>query len=102
MLYPREDRIKRKLLYLCRICGHTENASDLRIYRNEVLHSSEEKTVWISDLAMDPTLPRTSATCSKCKGKEAVYFQTTSNKPDESMSLYFVCCNPQCAHRWKE
>lgn len=61
-----------------------------------------EKTIVISDVALDPTLPRTTAVCEKCQGKEAVYFQSTSNKPDEAMSLYFVCCNPACAHRWKE
>eukprot|EP01117_Protostelium_nocturnum_P007758 TRINITY_DN2777_c0_g1_i3.p1 TRINITY_DN2777_c0_g1~~TRINITY_DN2777_c0_g1_i3.p1 ORF type:complete len:112 (+),score=9.68 TRINITY_DN2777_c0_g1_i3:269-604(+) len=66
-----------------------------------MIFSSEQTTV-IQDLAADPTLPRTSARCTKCGHKEAVYFQSSSSKPDEAMTLYFICCNSDCGHKWKE
>lgn len=41
MLYPKEDRVNRKLLYACRNCGHQEGAENACIYRNEVLRTTE-------------------------------------------------------------
>eukprot|EP01119_Soliformovum_irregulare_P012482 TRINITY_DN3245_c0_g1_i1.p1 TRINITY_DN3245_c0_g1~~TRINITY_DN3245_c0_g1_i1.p1 ORF type:complete len:113 (-),score=7.73 TRINITY_DN3245_c0_g1_i1:106-444(-) len=101
MLYPKEDRVNRKLLYACRNCGHQEGAENPCIYRNEVLRTTEDKTVVVHDVATDPTLPRAAARCQKCGHKEAVYFQSSTRK-DQAMTLYFVCCAPNCGHRWKE
>jgi DNA-directed RNA polymerase II subunit RPB9 len=41
MLYPKEDKVAKKLLYGCRNCGHQEPADNPRVYRNEILHSEE-------------------------------------------------------------
>lgn len=127
MLYPKEDKIRKKLNYACRNCGHSEPADNPRVYRNEILHSEEwvfiivhkvlcrwfdllcdyshivssrEKTVVFHDVAADPTLPRTNARCPKCEHKEAVVFQSAPTRANEAMVLYFVCVN--CGHRWKE
>jgi DNA-directed RNA polymerase II subunit RPB9 len=47
LLYPKEDRERKRLVYHCRSCGHTEDAdpSDWCVYRNEVHHTSREKSV---------------------------------------------------------
>jgi DNA-directed RNA polymerase subunit M/transcription elongation factor TFIIS len=47
LLYPKEDRERKRLVYMCRSCGHVEDAdpSDWCVYRNEVHHTAREKTV---------------------------------------------------------
>lgn len=43
MLYPKEDKLgenadgRSRLLYSCRNCGYTEEASDPKVYRNELI-----------------------------------------------------------------
>lgn len=37
MLYPKEDRANRVLLFACRNCDHQEEAIDQCVYRNNVL-----------------------------------------------------------------
>ncbi|KAF9677229.1 hypothetical protein SADUNF_Sadunf08G0086200 [Salix dunnii] len=102
ILYPREDRDQKILLYACRNCDHQEIADDNCVYRNEVHHSVAERTQVLQDVAADPTLPRTKAvTCTVCKHPEAVFFQATS-RGEEGMTLFFVCCNPNCGHRWRD
>ncbi|CAK7326374.1 unnamed protein product [Dovyalis caffra] len=76
ILYPREDRDQKILLYACRNCDHQEVADNNCVYRNEVHHSVAERTQVLQDVAADPTLPRTKAvTCTVCKHPEAVFFQ---------------------------
>lgn len=45
--YPKEDKERRKLVYFCRSCGYQEDAhpSEWCVYRNEVQHTSREKSV---------------------------------------------------------
>ncbi len=47
LLYPKEDRDNRKLVYVCRSCGYKEDADpkDWCVYRNEVHHTSREKSI---------------------------------------------------------
>nr|VDC75535.1 unnamed protein product [Brassica rapa] len=79
-----------------------EAADNNCVYRNEVHHSVSEQTQILSDVASDPTLPRTKAVrCAKCQHGEAVFFQATA-RGEEGMTLFFVCCNPNCGHRWRE
>ncbi|XP_018450153.1 DNA-directed RNA polymerases II, IV and V subunit 9B-like [Raphanus sativus] len=102
ILYPKEDREQSILLYACRNRDHQEAADDNCVYRNEVHHSVSEQTQILSDVASDPTLPRTKAVrCAKCQHGEAVFFQATA-RGEEGMTLFFVCCNPNCGHRWRE
>ncbi|OAP06559.1 NRPE9A [Arabidopsis thaliana] len=76
ILYPKEDKEQKILLYACRNCDHQEVADNSCVYRNEVHHSVSERTQILTDVASDPTLPRTKAVrCSKCQHREAVFFQ---------------------------
>ncbi|KAB2095342.1 hypothetical protein ERO13_A01G034300v2 [Gossypium hirsutum] len=102
ILYPKEDREQKILLYACRNCDHQEVAENNCVYRNEVHHSAGERTQILQDVAADPTLPRTKAViCANCKHGEAVFFQATA-RGEEGMTLFFVCCNPNCGHRWRD
>ncbi|CAA2989153.1 DNA-directed RNA polymerases II, IV and V subunit 9A [Olea europaea subsp. europaea] len=79
-----------------------EVADNNCVYRNEIHHSAGERTQVLQDVAADPTLPRTKAVrCSNCGHGEAVFFQATA-RGEEGMTLFFVCCNPNCGHRWRD
>ncbi|XP_043811466.1 DNA-directed RNA polymerases II, IV and V subunit 9B [Manihot esculenta] len=87
ILYPKEDRKQRILLYACRNCDHQEVADNNRVYRNEVHHSVSEYTQILQDVTSDPALPRTkSVRCSACGHGEAVFLQAT-------FLPCFACCN---------
>ncbi|KAL9314919.1 hypothetical protein ACSQ67_020371 [Phaseolus vulgaris] len=76
ILYPKEDRDQKILLYACRNCDHQEVADNFCVYRNEIHHSVGERTQVLQDVAADPTLPRTkSVRCTQCNHGEAVFFQ---------------------------
>lgn len=56
MLYPKEDKIARKLMYTCRTCQHTVAATSNCIYRS-VLKSQVGDTAGVTqDVALDPTV----------------------------------------------
>ncbi|KAI3436071.1 hypothetical protein D9Q98_002129 [Chlorella vulgaris] len=100
LLYPREDKERRVLVYFCRSCQYQEDADpkDWCVYRNEVQHTSREKTVVLQDVRSDPTLPRTrDVRCPVCTHDEAVFFTSST---EEGMTLYFSCCS--CGHRWRD
>ncbi|PVH34611.1 hypothetical protein PAHAL_8G257700 [Panicum hallii] len=103
ILYPKEDRDNKVLLYACRNCDHQEVSDSNCVYRNVVDHAAGEFTqVLFEDVASEPTLPRTkSVRCAACGHGEAVFFQATA-RGEEGMTLFFVCCNPSCGHRWRD
>ncbi|KAK9907932.1 hypothetical protein WJX75_000166 [Coccomyxa subellipsoidea] len=83
LLYPKEDRERRKLVYHCRNCGYTEDAdpSNYCVYRNEIVHTNKERTVIYQDVRADPTLPRTKdVSCPKCSHNEAVFFSASTEE----------------------
>ncbi len=41
-------------------------------------------------------------TCPKCAHGKAYFMQMQTRSADEPMTIFFKCCNPDCAHRWKE
>ncbi|KAL4199916.1 hypothetical protein AMTRI_Chr03g53680 [Amborella trichopoda] len=102
ILYPKEDQEHKQLLYACRNCDHQEVADNYCVYRNEIHHSVGERTQVLQDVAADPTLPRTKTVrCTVCNHGEAVFFQAAA-RGEEGMTLFFVCCNPNCGHRWRD
>ena len=76
MLYPKEDKENKVLLYACRNCDYKQIASNNCIYVNKIMHEVDELTNIVSDVIGDPTLPRSEEhPCPKCKHREAVFFQ---------------------------
>ncbi|KAL8611114.1 DNA-directed RNA polymerase II subunit RPB9 [Nucella lapillus] len=103
MLYPKEDKENRTLLYACRNCDYQQEADNRCIYVNKIMHEVDELTQIVGDVVADPTLPRTDDhPCPKCGTKEAVFFQSHSTKAEEGMRLYYVCTSSNCCNRWTE
>ena len=40
MLYPKEDRAARKLLFVCRRCNYEQDADTPVVYRHELVRSA--------------------------------------------------------------
>lgn len=79
-----------------------EVADSNRVYKLEIHHSASERSQYLQDATADPTLPHTkSVRCCNCNNSEAVFFEAPS-EGDEGMALFFVCCNPNCGHRWRD
>ncbi|XP_065185269.1 DNA-directed RNA polymerase II subunit RPB9-like [Sycon ciliatum] len=101
MLYPKEDKERKTLLYSCRNCDYYQEADNNCIYVNRIEHEVDELTQIIADVVADPTLPRTTDhECPKCHHKEAVFFQSQSRRSEDGMKLYYVCTSPNCGHKW--
>uniref|UniRef100_A0A915LYG5 TFIIS-type domain-containing protein n=1 Tax=Meloidogyne javanica TaxID=6303 RepID=A0A915LYG5_MELJA len=91
MLYPRENKEFRRLMYVCRNCEHSQIADNPCIYVNRLTHEVDELTQIVADVVHDPTLPRTEEhECPKCAKREAVFFQAQSRRAEEEMRLYFT------------
>lgn len=90
---------KRRLKFSCRYDDYEEDADSPCVYQNKVQHAVDELSLIISDVVLDPTLPRTmDRPCPKCGNRHAVYFQAQINRESQGMQLYFVCSS--CRHRW--
>ncbi|CAH0600831.1 unnamed protein product [Chrysodeixis includens] len=101
MLYPREDKNNKVLLYACRNCDYKQLADSNCVYVNKIMHEVDELTHINPDVVSDPTLPRTKDhMCPKCNHREAVFFQGQTRRAEEEMRLYYVCTS--CKHRWTE
>uniref|UniRef100_UPI0035902760 DNA-directed RNA polymerase II subunit RPB9-like n=2 Tax=Myxine glutinosa TaxID=7769 RepID=UPI0035902760 len=59
MLYPKEDKENRILLYACRNCDYQEESDNSCIFVNKRTHEVDELKQINADVAQDPTLPRT-------------------------------------------
>ncbi|KAK6930254.1 Zinc finger, TFIIS-type [Dillenia turbinata] len=102
ILYPKKDKERKVLLYACRSCDHQEVADNNCVYRNEINHKVGDHSHVLRDVAADPTLPRTKAVrCTRCNHKGAVFFRVTL-QGEEGVTLFFVCCNSNCGHHWRD
>lgn len=108
MLYPREDKEHRQLMYACRNCDHKQIADNPCIYVNKLVHEVEwvfcrcirdefflrcitffsELTQICADVVHDPTLPKTEDhPCPKCGGNQAVFFQAQTRRAEVCLRL---------------
>lgn len=56
MLYPKEDRDARKLMFTCRTCHTTEEATSNCVYRNVLKNTAGETAGVTQDVGSDPTV----------------------------------------------
>ncbi|VDO26128.1 unnamed protein product [Onchocerca flexuosa] len=90
MLYPKEDKENRQLLYACRNCDHKQLSENPCIYVNKLMHEVDELTQIVADVVHDPTLPKTEDhPCPMCQGREAVFFQAQSRRAEIVMRNYY-------------
>jgi len=103
MLYPKEDKDNKVLLYACRNCDYKQIADNNCVYVNKITHDIDELARIVPEVIHDPTLPRTKEhPCPRCGHKEAVFFQGQSRRSEEDMRLYYVCTDTKCTHKWTE
>jgi DNA-directed RNA polymerase II subunit RPB9 len=93
MLYPKEDEVDRKLMFTCRTCNFSEEATSSCIFRNAMNNAAGETAGVTQDVGSDPTLPRAKRTCPACNHDEAVFFQSQQRSAETGMKLFYVCCD---------
>ena len=54
LLYPKEDRERKRLVYACQNCEYEVDARDHCVYRHNIHHTSAEATTIIQDVRTDP------------------------------------------------
>ncbi|KAI8622535.1 mCG22814-like protein [Chytriomyces sp. MP71] len=102
MLYPKQDKESKTLIYACRHC-HKHYGIDQDhqcVHRNIIKQSAISQTLARVDLSSDPTYPRINKLCPSCGYDEAVFFQSKAKATDTTMQLYFACCSNTCGFRW--
>ena len=67
LLYPKEDRARNKLVYVCRNCDYTVDSESSCVYRHHITHSALETTTILADVTTDPRYRYQRATCDRCK-----------------------------------
>ena len=87
LLYPKEDKLNKQLLYACRNCEFEQPAPSGTVYHHQILQSAMDQTTASVDLSHDPTYPRTKNTCPMCGHEEAVFFQSRSKAKDVTMKV---------------
>jgi DNA-directed RNA polymerase II subunit RPB9 len=100
LLYPKEDKDTRRLIYRCKNCDYYEQAevSDYCVYVSENKRGEKVNPIIQQDVRNDPTLPRTKdVRCPQCNHNEAVFF---SQNTESGMTLYFNCVS--CGHKWRD
>jgi len=130
MLYPKEDKVNRRLMFSCRNCVHEQAADVSCVYRHEIVKTtacvavcaqivSSAARVWLccdatlvcdvstqlntipTDVVQDPTLQRgKGVTCSKCGGNDAVFFQAKGSQSSETRMAIIFVCC-ECKTRWQ-
>ncbi|KAG7291145.1 hypothetical protein NEMBOFW57_001156 [Staphylotrichum longicolle] len=55
MLYPKEDEVDRKLMFTCRTCNFSEEATSSCIFRNTMNNAAGETAGVTQDVGSDPT-----------------------------------------------
>ncbi|KAK4143129.1 DNA-directed RNA polymerase II subunit RPB9 [Dichotomopilus funicola] len=58
MLYPKEDEVDRKLMFTCRTCNFSEEATSSCIFRNQMNNAVGETAGVTQDVGSDPTVGR--------------------------------------------
>ena len=53
-----------------------------------------------NDIITDPTLERSRVTCPQCANGRAVRITPPVAPSDNRIKIIFVCCNPDCVHKW--
>ncbi|KAJ3021341.1 DNA-directed RNA polymerase II core subunit rpb9 [Thoreauomyces humboldtii] len=98
LLYPREERAARKLVFGCRHCSHEEDAEFTQVYEHVVSAVAREQKIGGPELASDPTFPKVRIKCPKCDYMEAVFFHSRSKSRDATMKLTYCCASASCGH----
>jgi DNA-directed RNA polymerase II subunit RPB9 len=103
MLYPKENKLQKKLMFVCRRCNYEQEAESPIVFRHEIVKGAANQLASIpDDIITDPSLQREkSILCPKCNQNGALIIQPKATPTDNRMKLIFVCLNEQCIHKWQ-
>ncbi|XP_003379908.1 DNA-directed RNA polymerase II subunit RPB9 [Trichinella spiralis] len=89
ILYPKEDKSRRCLLYACRNCSYvTDDIVSVCVYTNKLRREIDELAQVNVDVIYDPTLPKTDDhSCPLCNNSEAVFFQSQNTKAEQKLVM---------------
>ncbi|KAK0737231.1 hypothetical protein B0T21DRAFT_383247 [Apiosordaria backusii] len=82
MLYPKEDEADRRLMFTCRTCNFSEEATSSCIFRNILNNAAGETAGVTQDVGSDPTVGESSVASHHASSSE-------NRNPDHCA---FVCC----------
>lgn len=104
VLYP-EGCENRELRWRCELCKTAvANDKDALVYTHnfKVKNETVQENDLIAEFASDPTAQRDSKKkCASCEGRDVTCFVNPLGRPQEDMTLFFACANPDCRHVWK-
>ncbi|MCJ1464273.1 hypothetical protein MMC07_002886 [Pseudocyphellaria aurata] len=85
MLYPKEDRNSNKLMFACRTCQFSEDATSACVFRNNLYNTVGETAGVTQDVGSDPTvgIPDFCTLCGQeieCEGEQGLFM-------DDEMTL---------------
>ncbi|KAH9731376.1 DNA-directed RNA polymerase subunit [Citrus sinensis] len=87
--------------FSCPACPYVCNMeSRVKIKRKQPLSKKEIQPIFTQDAMMEG--PQTEVTCPACKHGKAVYHELQTRSADEPMSIFYMCANKNCKHRWNE
>lgn len=66
MLYAKEDRINNKLMFACRTCQYSEEATSACVFRNSIYNIIGETAGVTQDVGSDPTVGLPDLCCTLC------------------------------------
>ncbi|CEQ40866.1 SPOSA6832_02526 [Sporobolomyces salmonicolor] len=113
LLYPKEDKVHKILLYACRNCGHQQETLNACVYKHDLIVTDKETAGVTQDLDTDPTLvssrcfpgatsrtrrkahhsvgssgqPRSNIECPRW----SVFFGDQAKRTTTSMTLFYNC-----------
>ena len=91
--------VKKTKNFGCPRCSYSTKER-VKISSSEKL--SEKKSVAVIKDRDTQPLPVTTATCRKCKNKEAYFWTVQTRSGDEAETKFFRCTNPKCEYTWRE
>ncbi|KAJ3150954.1 DNA-directed RNA polymerase II core subunit rpb9 [Geranomyces michiganensis] len=88
LLYPREERNMRRLMFGCRHCSHEEEADHTQVYEHVVSAVAREMKVEGTDLLVDPTVPQKRKMCPHCNAmRDAIFYPSRSKAREVTMKF---------------
>ncbi len=82
MLYPKEDRMTNKLMFACRTCQFSEEASSSCVFRNTIHSTAGETSGVTDDVATDPTV----------RNGDFAVAPSNANESKEKDDAEEICC----------
>ncbi|GAA5821153.1 hypothetical protein JCM10212_004194 [Sporobolomyces blumeae] len=87
LLYPKEDKVHKVLMYSCRNCQYQEETVNPCVYRHDLIVTAKENAGVTQDLNTDPTLPRSNIECPRW----SVFFGDQAKRTTTTMILFYNC-----------